>query len=190
MSHAQALRAHGDLCLNCNGTDHSQKACSKSFLTTSGILNPALGQLNDDGQAYRQWQQRMLSYRRGQYERNLERSSNRYDNNRRGNNTNRSGNSNNSRSNYNHSRNYRGDNGRSNNWRHSNGRNYDNGNRHSPGQQFRQQRIEPAPSSSALTVHTPATNTSAPAAPANMRMGSNNSTTHPNQRQPGTFRTN
>ena len=64
---AQALRAHGGHCLNCNGTNHSMKTCSEGFLKTSDILNPALGQLNDGGSAYRQWQQRMLSYHRGQY---------------------------------------------------------------------------------------------------------------------------
>ena len=65
---AQALRAYGGHCLNCNGTDHSMKSCTQAFLNTSGILNPALGQLNDGGHAYRQWQQRMRSYRREQYE--------------------------------------------------------------------------------------------------------------------------
>ena len=50
---AQALRAHGGHCLNCNGTGHSMKSCTQAFLNTSGILNPALGQLNDGGHAYR-----------------------------------------------------------------------------------------------------------------------------------------
>ena len=44
---AQGLRAHGGHCLNCNGTDHSMKTCNQEYLNTSGILNPALGQLND-----------------------------------------------------------------------------------------------------------------------------------------------
>ena len=44
----------------------------------SGNLNSALGQLNDGGHAYRQWQQRMCSYRRGQYEHDVDRNSNRY----------------------------------------------------------------------------------------------------------------
>lgn len=167
------------------------KTCSEDFLNTSGILDPALGQLNDDEHAYRPWQQNMLSYRRGQYEHNLELNSNRHNNNnRRGNhNSNLSGNYNN-RSYQSHSSNYRGSNGRSENGRHSNGRSYDKGNRQSPEQQFQQQRIEPAPSSTTLAVPTPATNTSAPAAPANMRIGSNNSTSHPNQRHPGTFHNN
>ena len=37
------------------------------------MLNPALGDLNDGGYAFSQWQQRMLSYRRGQYERRVQR---------------------------------------------------------------------------------------------------------------------
>ena len=64
---AQALRAQGGRCLNCNGTDHSMKTCSEGFLNTSSILKQALGQLKDGAHAYRQWQQRMLSYHRGQY---------------------------------------------------------------------------------------------------------------------------
>ena len=47
-----ALRAHGGHCLNCNSTDHSMKTCPQDFLNISGILNPALGQLNDGGHAY------------------------------------------------------------------------------------------------------------------------------------------
>ncbi|MEP5609703.1 MAG: hypothetical protein ABJP49_14430 [Marinobacter alexandrii] len=80
---------------------------------TFGILSPVVGH------AYRQWQQRMLSYRRGHYELNLERTSNRHNSNsRRGNHNNiRSGNYNSNRSNQNHSRNYRGNNGRSDNCR-------------------------------------------------------------------------
>ena len=40
-----------------------------------------------------------------------------------------------------------------------------------------------------MTVHDPATYASPAAAPSNMRIGKNNAT-NPNQRQPGTFRTN
>lgn len=40
---AQAPRAHGGHCLNCNGTNHSMKAFSQYFLYTSGILNPVRG---------------------------------------------------------------------------------------------------------------------------------------------------
>ena len=117
---AQALRAHCGRCLNCNGTDHSMKSCAQDFLNTSGILNPALGQPNDGGRAYRQWKQRMRSYRRGQYEKHIERKPVRHN---RGNN-NRT----------NHPRHHRGDNGRSNNRRHHHGRSYGGGHHQSPGQ--------------------------------------------------------
>ena len=42
----------------------------------NGILNPRLGQLNDGGYAFQQWQQRMLSCRRRRYERDEQRNSN------------------------------------------------------------------------------------------------------------------
>ena len=60
---ARALRAHGGHCLNCTGTDYGMKTYSQEFITTSGILNPALGQLDNGGHAYHLWQQRMRSYR-------------------------------------------------------------------------------------------------------------------------------
>ena len=99
---AQAIRAHGGHCLNCNGTDHSMQNCPQDFINISGNLNPALGQLNNGGHANRQWQQRMRSYRRGQYEHNVERNSNRYahrNDNRGGtyHNNNRGANNNNNR---------------------------------------------------------------------------------------------
>ena len=109
---AQALRAHGGHCLNCNGADHSMKTCAQDFLNTSGIFNPALGQLNDGGHASRQWQQRMRPYLRGQYERNVARNINHHNHNF----NNRSGNNND------HSHHQRGNNGRSNNGRHKHGR--------------------------------------------------------------------
>ena len=175
---AQALRFHGGHCLNCNGTDHSMKSCTQAFLNTSGILNPALGQLNDGGHAYRQWQQRMRSYRRGQYERNIERKTNRYNrvNNNRTHNP----------------RHHRGNNGRSNNGRHNHGRSYGGGHHQSPRQlpRIEAAAATPAPAtpSTALTVHT-GTTTPAPAPPANTPIGQA-FTNNPNHRQPGTFRTN
>ena len=65
----QALRDHGERCLNCGGTGHSLERCRQGFLNTSRVLNPALGMLNDGSHAFRQWQQRMRPYRRGDYER-------------------------------------------------------------------------------------------------------------------------
>ena len=51
VARAQALRAIGGHCLNCNGTDHTMKTCNQDFLNTPSPLNPALGQLNDGGHA-------------------------------------------------------------------------------------------------------------------------------------------
>lgn len=179
---AQALRDYGGRCLNCSGTDHSMKTCDRPFINTSGIINPALGQLNDGGHAFRQWQQRMRSYRRGQYERNVDRNSNRHNRN-----------NNNHRSN-NNSRHHRGNNGRSHNGRHNHGRSYGGGNNHHYGQQPQIEAAAaasgPAPTpSTALTVHTPGSTATTPAPPANMRIGQG-FTNNPNHRQPGTFRTN
>ena len=51
VARAQALRALGGHCLNCNGTDYTMKTCNQDFLNTPSPLNPALGQLNDGGHA-------------------------------------------------------------------------------------------------------------------------------------------
>ena len=40
---AQALRAYGGHCLDCNGTGHGMKTCPQDFLYISVILNPTLG---------------------------------------------------------------------------------------------------------------------------------------------------
>ena len=61
---AQAFRDNKGRCLNCHGTDHSFKHCPQAFINGSGCLNPQLGQLGDNGDAYRRWQQRMRSHRR------------------------------------------------------------------------------------------------------------------------------
>ena len=52
------------------------KTCLQDVFNISVILNPALGQLNDGGRDYRQWQQQMRSFRRGKYEQNVDRNSN------------------------------------------------------------------------------------------------------------------
>ena len=61
---AQAFRYNKGRCSNCHGTDQSFKRCSQLFINGSGCLNPHLGQLGDNGEAYRRWPQRMRSYRR------------------------------------------------------------------------------------------------------------------------------
>ena len=73
---AKVLRSHIRQCLNCGGRDHSVKTCQNPFMNSTGILNPGLGELNDGGHALQQWQQRMPSYRRGQYESYVQRNSN------------------------------------------------------------------------------------------------------------------
>ena len=60
----QAFRNNKGRCLNCHGTDHSFKGCPQPFINCSGCLNPHLGQLGDDGEAYRRWQQCMRSHER------------------------------------------------------------------------------------------------------------------------------
>ena len=74
----EALRAYSGQCLNCGGRDHSVKTCGSPFINSTGVLNPGLGRVDDGGYAFQQWQQRMLSYSRGQYERNVERNSRRH----------------------------------------------------------------------------------------------------------------
>ena len=60
---AQPFRNNKGRCLNCHGIDHSFRACAQHFLNRSGCLNPQLGQLGDNGDACRRWQQRMRSHR-------------------------------------------------------------------------------------------------------------------------------
>ena len=62
---AAALRDNQGHCLNCHGTSHSFKQCSHPFINASGCINPELGQIGDNGAAYRRWQERMLRYRHG-----------------------------------------------------------------------------------------------------------------------------
>ena len=45
-------------------TDHSSNHCVNAFTNVSGCLHPQLGQLGDNGDDYRRWQQRMRSHRR------------------------------------------------------------------------------------------------------------------------------
>lgn len=63
------LRAVKDLegrCLNCDGAGQSMRQCTQPFTNTSGILNPQLGLLNDRGEAFQLWLQRMRSYKQSQ----------------------------------------------------------------------------------------------------------------------------
>ena len=54
-----------DTALIFHETSYSFKKCSHPFINASGCINPELGQLGDNGAAYRRWQERMLPYRRG-----------------------------------------------------------------------------------------------------------------------------
>ena len=59
-----ALRENREHCLNCHEDAHSFRNCRHPFINASGCLNPELRQLGSDD-AYRRWQSRMTSYRRG-----------------------------------------------------------------------------------------------------------------------------
>ena len=61
---AAAFRENRGLCINCHEENNSFRHCRHSFINASGCLNPELGQLDHDD-AYRRWQSRMTSYRRG-----------------------------------------------------------------------------------------------------------------------------
>ena len=61
---AAALPVNRGHCLNCYEDSHSLRQCSQQFITVSGCLNPDLGQLVDDGEAYRRWEARMNRHRR------------------------------------------------------------------------------------------------------------------------------
>ena len=58
-----AFRDHRNKCLNCSGSDHSMKTCRSPFTNSSGLLNPDLGLLQDNSEAFRRWQRRLASAR-------------------------------------------------------------------------------------------------------------------------------
>ena len=61
---AAALRENRRHCPNCQEDTLSFRNCRHPFVNASGCLNPELGLICDDD-AYRRWQARMTSYRRG-----------------------------------------------------------------------------------------------------------------------------
>ena len=61
---AQGFVDNKGYCLNCHGTDHSFRRCPRPLINDSGYLNPHLGQLGNNGEAYRRLQQRMRSHKR------------------------------------------------------------------------------------------------------------------------------
>ena len=60
------------------GRTTASKRAKAPLETSQVFLIPRLGQLDDGGYAFQQWQQHMLSYRRGQYERTVQQNSNSY----------------------------------------------------------------------------------------------------------------
>ena len=61
---ATALSENRGHCLNCREDAHSPKQCRHAFQNLTGILNPDLGTLDDDGEASRRWQKRIVLYLR------------------------------------------------------------------------------------------------------------------------------
>ena len=68
-----ALCSYNGQCLNCSGRDRSVKTCHNPFTSSTGVINPGLGNLNDGGYAFQQWRPRIFSY-----ERHVQRNSNRH----------------------------------------------------------------------------------------------------------------
>ena len=63
-AHAAAFRENPGDCLNCHEASQSLGLCRQPFTNASGCLNSDLGQVSDDGEAYRHWQTQMNRYRR------------------------------------------------------------------------------------------------------------------------------
>lgn len=62
----QAFAAFTGMCLNCGQKNHhNMRQCTLPFTNSTGLLNPELGELHDNGDAFHRWQRRMQSYRRG-----------------------------------------------------------------------------------------------------------------------------
>ena len=187
---AQAFRDNKGRCLNCHGTNRSFKHCVNAFINVSGCLNPQLGQLGDNGDAYRRWQQRMRSHRRRDHSvgGGNTRSSSTSDRRR-----NSSRHNDNSRNRNNHggnthapSRNYSRNNGQGD---YQHGPPHNNGN--TAPLQLGQDARNTGTAPQSLTVYQP--NNGTPPAPASAggtpsvrHGGSNNG--NPNARQPGVFR--
>ena len=72
-------------CLNCHEDSHSLRQCRHPFINASGCLNPDLGQVGDDGEAYRRWQARMNRCRRQDKSSRSNKQSNNQNRRRRGN---------------------------------------------------------------------------------------------------------
>ena len=186
---ADALRSYSGQCLNCGGRDHSMKTCRNHFINTTGVLNPGLGELNDGGHAFQQWQQRMLSYRRGQYERHVQQNSHRHSKRSNSRGQHSSGSSNNNRRHHSNSRGHRSD---RNSDRTTGSQWSDHAANSQQGQGSSSQQLTPpspqGPPSTALTL--PNSATSNTSTPAHMRYGPTQTGGNNNSRQPGTFRTN
>ena len=60
---APSLSGQEGRCLDCHGMDHSLMNGTQSFIYASDCINPQLGQLGDNDDAYRFWQRRMQSHR-------------------------------------------------------------------------------------------------------------------------------
>ena len=187
----RAFRDNRGLCLNCHGTDHSLKFCSLPFANRSGCLNPQLGTLGDNGDAYRRWQQRMRSHRSRNHSVGGENTRSSSTSDRRKNSS-RHQNNNRSRSN--------GGNTHApprNNWNNNGQGNY---NQNSPNSgnnaplQLGQDARNTGSAPQSLTVYQP--NQGTPPAPASaagtpgIRYGAshNSDKNNPNARHPGTFR--
>ena len=143
--------------------------CSADFTNIFGLLNPLLGELRDDGLAFRRWQQRMRSFRR-------EQARGRSQNQQHTGTTKRHNNRNNRRNNRDNQQRQNGTSAHGDGWRHppahaSQGGYYSSA---------------PAPSHNSHSGSAPQ-GTGASAA---MRSGPPQDGANPNGRQPGTFRTN
>ena len=71
--------------MNCHEDSHSLRQCRHPFINASGCLNPDLGQVGDDGEAYRRWQARMNRCRRQDKSSRSNKQSNNQNRRRRGN---------------------------------------------------------------------------------------------------------
>ena len=170
----QVVRDNAGRCLNCHGIDHSFRNCAEPFINASGCINPQLGQLGDNGETYRRWQRRMLSYRRPNHVGGENTRSSPYSHRRKG-----------------PSRRYE------NNRRNKSGYSNSHLSHHCAPQQFQHGNTGGTrgggPATNSLTIFQP--QQGVPPAPSSgthapgMRYGSNPNT-NPNGRQPGTFRSN
>lgn len=72
--HSKALHERRKSCLHCGWSDHDARYYERPLTSPHHLMNSKVGQLNDNGEASRRWQQRLIQYGPKAYSRRASRS--------------------------------------------------------------------------------------------------------------------